>query len=108
MGKGRILCVEYDRDFCELLTIALPEFEVVNAPTKADAIEKAKQGGFGLIFRETWLPDGTGEETCQRIRIFDTKTPILFITASRNFSETAARALAAQGMLQKTSPDFVN
>ena len=109
MGKNkkRILCVEDDKDFCELLTLALPEFEVVNAGTIAKAVEKVREGNFSIIFLEYFLPDGTGEEACRQIRAFDPATPILFITESRSFSENFAVGLGAQGVVKKASRTFV-
>ena len=109
MGKDRkrILCVEDDADTCELLTILLPDYELVNASTKSQAIEKARDGNFSLIFMDQTLPDGTGEETCRLIRTFDQITPILFLTGWRHFTEARARAIGAQGAIKKTSPTFI-
>jgi len=45
-------------------------------------------------------------EACRLIRGFDLKVPILFITASRAFTETHARSIGAQGTLRKMSPNF--
>jgi CheY-like chemotaxis protein len=104
----RILCVEDDKDFCELLTLALPDFEFVNAATISDAVEKAREGGFSMIFLEYFLPDGTGEEACRRIRAFDKTTPVLLITESRSFNQNLAVRLGAQGALKKSSPTFID
>ena len=104
----RILCVEDDKDFCELLTLALPEFDFVNAATVLEAVEKAREGDFSLIFMESLLPDGSGEEACRQIRVFDKTTPILFITQSRFLSETHSRSIGAQGSLRKGSPTFID
>src|SRR6476659_9010722 len=106
--KGRILCVEDDKDFCELLTLALPDFEFVNAENIFEAVEKAREGNFSMIFLESILPDGSGEEACRQIRVFDKTTPILFITESRFFSETSARTAGAQGVLKKGNPTFLD
>ena len=106
--KKRILCVEDDKDFCELLTLALPEFEFVNAATVLDALKKASDGDFSLIFLENLVTEGSGEETCRLIRGFDKTTPILFITKSRFLSETHSRSIGAQGSLRKGSPTFID
>jgi len=106
--KKKILCVEDDKDFCELLTLALPEFDFVNAATVLEAVEKAREGNFSLIFMESLLPDGSGEEACRQIRVFDRTTPILFITESRFVSETFSRSIGAQGSLRKGSPTFID
>jgi DNA-binding response OmpR family regulator len=108
MGKSirSILCIEDDPDFCSLLTRLLPEFEVVSVDTKSAGMRRALNDKFSLIFLDRWLPDGTGDEVCRQIRSFDKRTPILFITAAQELSETYARSIGAQGVLKKASPTF--
>jgi CheY-like chemotaxis protein len=110
MGRGRekILCVEDEPDTCDMLQVLLPDFELISASTKAEAVEKAREGNFALIFMDYLLPDGTGEEACRVIRYFDQKTPILFITGSTTFTETKARSIGAQGTLKKASATFID
>ena len=109
MGKvvSKILCVEDEPDARKMIQVLLPEFEIVSASTKAEALELAEKQKFVLIFMDYVLPDGTGEEACRQIRYFDQKTPILFITGSSTFTETRARSIGAQGSLRKASPTFV-
>jgi len=109
MGDQKsILCVEDDSDACELAASVLKEFEVITAASKADAVEKVKLRNYSLILVDYFLPDGTGEEFTKHVRIFDKRTPILFVTGSADFSETQARTIGAQGTLKKGRPDFVN
>lgn len=110
MGKKtrRLLCVEDHRETCELITRVLHDFEVISVTTKADAIERAKTGRFDLMVVDYYLPDGTGEELCKHVRVFDTRTPILFITASDDFSETRSRTIGGQGMIKKGRDNFVS
>ena len=105
--KDRILCVEDEPDTCRMLQVLLPDFELISAATKAEAVELARQGQFKLIFMDYWLADGTGEEACRLIRYFDQKTPILFVTGSSTFTETKARSIGAQGTLRKASATFI-
>jgi DNA-binding response OmpR family regulator len=107
-NRKRILFVEDDQDTCRLLASFLTDFEIVSVATKAEGIEKAREGGFALIFMDYYLPDGTGEEACRLIRYFDQLTPVLFITASQTFTETKARSIGAQGTLRKASPTFLD
>ena len=104
----RLLCVEDHRETCELITRVLKDFEVISVTTKAAAIENAKMGSFDLIVVDYYLPDGTGEELCKHVRIFDQRTPILFITGSDDFSETRSRTIGAQGMIKKGRANFVS
>lgn len=106
--KLKILCVEDDQDACSMFQALLPDFELISATTKAEALEKARGQRYALILMDYRLPDGTGEETCRLIRVFDQKTPILFITAVTAFTETRARSIGAQGSLKKASPTFID
>jgi len=108
MKTKRMLCVEDQKETCELITSVLRDFDVISVATKADAVESCKKGSFDLIILDYYLPDGTGEELCKYIRIFDKRTPILFITGSEDFSETRSRLIGAQGMLKKGRPTFVS
>jgi CheY-like chemotaxis protein len=106
--REKILCVEDDPDVCPMLQTLLPEFELTSVATKAEAVQKAREEKFSLIFMDYRLPDGTGEEACRLIRYFDHKTPILFITGISSFTETKARSIGAQGTLKKASPTFID
>ena len=44
----------------------------------ARGVELAQQQAFDLYLIDSRLPDGTGVEVCNKIRAFDTHTPILF------------------------------
>jgi CheY-like chemotaxis protein len=105
--RGKILCVEDEPDTCRMLQVLLPEFELISASTKAEAVQMAREEQFALIFMDYRLPDGTGEEACRLIRYFDHKTPILFITGVSTFTETKARSIGAQGTLKKASATFI-
>jgi CheY-like chemotaxis protein len=109
MGKEkrpRILCVEDEPETCGMLQVLLPEFEIISAATKGEAVEKVMEDEFSLILMDYYLPDGTGEEACQLIRRFDQRTPILFVTGSSTFTSTDAVSIGAQGVLKKASPTF--
>ena len=106
--RKKILCVEDDPDVCPMLQKLLPDFELISASTKSEALEKAREGKYAVIFMDYRLPDGTGEEACRLIRYFDQITPILFITGVSAFTETKARSIGAQGTLRKASPTFID
>jgi DNA-binding response OmpR family regulator len=110
MGKKtrRLLCVEDHRETCELITRVLKDFEVTSVTTKAAALESARTNRFDLIVVDYYLPDGTGEELCKHVRVFDQRTPILFITGSDDFSETRSRTIGGQGMIKKGRENFVS
>jgi two-component system, OmpR family, response regulator len=102
--KGRILCVDDDRDTCEMITVLLGQsgYEVQHALSVAEGLRKAQQGGFDLILLDWNFADGTGIELCRQIRAFDSGTPILFYTGEIDDSAIhAAFSSGAQGYLIK-------
>jgi DNA-binding response OmpR family regulator len=80
----KILCVEDDKDSCELLDFILSGegFEVVSCSTSQEGLHLAKQGGFSAIVLDYCLPEVSGLEICREIRTYDKQTPIIFYTAS--------------------------
>jgi CheY-like chemotaxis protein len=106
--REKILCVEDDPDVCPMIQALLPEFHLISAATKAEAVQKAREQQFAVIFMDYRLPDGTGEDACRIIRRFDQITPILFITGVNAFTETKARSIGAQGTLKKASATFID
>jgi CheY-like chemotaxis protein len=106
--RPKILCVEDEPETCKMIQVLLPDFEIISAGTKLEAIQKVMREDFSLIFMDYFLPDGTGEEACHHIRHFDQRTPILFITGSPTFTATKAVAIGAQGVLKKASPNFID
>ena len=107
MEKKKILYVEDNKDTYEMTRILLSDYDLTYAKTKAEGISLVRDGGFDLILIDYWLSDGTGDEACKVIRGFDHKTPILFVTASKAFTETHSRSIGAQGTLKKMSPNFI-
>lgn len=102
----RVLYVEDHDDTRELVTLLLNQrsFEVVTGSTIASGIALATAQEFDLYLLDSWLPDGSGLDLCQRIREFDKTTPILFFSAAAYASdhETALRC-GAQAYLTKPS-----
>jgi CheY-like chemotaxis protein len=109
MGSGgrRILCIDDEPSTCEMFQVVLPEYELVSAICMVEGIKLAHDDRFSLIFLDYYLPDGTGDEVCCTIRKFDRRTPILFVTGSRSFTEQMARSIGAQGTVKKASPTFI-
>lgn len=68
------------------------------------AITKAKEENYDLILMDLHMPDIDGFETTKRIRMYDTETPIIAMTADA-FKETRDQALDA-GMNDFVSKPF--
>lgn len=77
-GRKRILCVEDDLDSCDMLRVLLHEYEVVTANTVGEGLKMAKAERFDLYLLDSRYPDGSGVELCRQLRLFDTRTPVVF------------------------------
>jgi len=82
--QRHILYIEDHEDTRELVSLLLEEsnYRVTTACSVKDALNLAREGGFDLYIIDSWLPDGTGIEFCQRLREFDPRTPIMFLSAA--------------------------
>jgi DNA-binding response OmpR family regulator len=103
-SKGRILCTEDDSDTRELIVLVLDSqgFAVTCAESADQAIELARTRGFDLYLVDNRMPDLSGTELTEKLRDFDTFTPILFYSAAAyQTDKDAARLAGAQGYLVK-------
>lgn len=102
----RVLYIEDHEDTRELVTLLLTQrsYEVVSGSTIESGIALAVAQNFDLYLLDSWLPDGSGLELCQRIRQFDKETPILFYSAAAYASDhDKALKCGAQAYLIKPS-----
>jgi two-component system phosphate regulon response regulator PhoB len=100
----RILCTEDDADTRELITMVLnrKQCEVVTTETPALAIELARASHFDLYLLDNWMPRMSGSELCEKLRLFDPETPVLFYSgAAFPKDKEEAYASGAQGYLVK-------
>ena len=79
----RILVVEDEESILDGIRINLElcDYEVVTAVTGLEAIKKFNEQRFNLVVLDIMLPEVNGLEVCEKIRLTDTETPILFLTA---------------------------
>lgn len=100
----RILCTEDDGDTRDLITIVFSHYdcEVVTSESPAQAIELARAERFDLYLLDNWMPHISGNELCEKLRLFDTETPILFYSGAAYPKDIAeGYASGAQGYLVK-------
>jgi two-component system, OmpR family, alkaline phosphatase synthesis response regulator PhoP len=100
----RILFIEDHEDTRELITLVLEHegYVVTTEITLAGALKTAATNEFDLYVLDTCLPDGSGFELCERIRMFDSATPILFYSgAAYDGDKLEAIRAGAQGYLVK-------
>ncbi|HET8782069.1 MAG TPA: response regulator [Pyrinomonadaceae bacterium] len=106
LQNPRVLYIEDHEDTRELVTLLLSQknFEVVTGATIESGVALATTEKFDLYLLDSWLPDGSGLDLCQRIRQFDKTTPILFYSAAAYASDhELAMQCGAQGYLIKPS-----
>ena len=106
-SRRRVLCVEDDRDTCEVLKFVMTDFEFVAVSTISDAEEKMAEGDFDLYVLDNWLPDGNGVELCERIRASGSRSPIVFTSAigQRQDIDVAMSAGADRYLVKPYEPE---
>ena len=88
---NRILLVEDDRAIARNLVLLLRAegFEVVHAPTRAQALDQTARGAFDLALVDISLPDGNGFSLLTEMREKQ-DVPVIFLTASGDEYSTVA------------------
>jgi DNA-binding response OmpR family regulator len=108
LQSPRVLYIEDHEDTRELVTLLLSQksYEVVTGATIESGIALAAAQKFDLYLLDSWLPDGSGLELCQKIREFDQNTPIVFYSAAAYASdrELALQCGAQAYMIKPSQP----
>lgn len=87
----KILMVDDDDDLREALSeqlVMTEDFDVFEARTGAEGMEKAKLGHYDLVILDVGLPDTDGRELCRRMRKSGVKCPILMLTGHDSDADT--------------------
>jgi DNA-binding response OmpR family regulator len=86
----RILIVEDEAGIIQFLQQGLEEegYQITSASDGLKGFELIQKENFDLILLDWMLPKMTGLELCKAIRLKDTTTPILFLTAKDTIQET--------------------
>lgn len=102
-----MLCVEDDRDTCEVLKFVMTDFEFVAVTTISAAEQKIAEGQFDLYVLDNWLPDGNGVDLCERIRASGSRAPIIFTSAigQRQDVDVAMNAGADRYLVKPYEPE---
>jgi len=101
------LCVEDDRDTCEVLKLVLTDFDFTSVSTISAAEGKIAEGDFDLYVLDNWLPDGHGVDLCEKIRASGSLSPIIFTSAigQRQDIDISMRAGAAHLLVKPYEPE---
>jgi DNA-binding response OmpR family regulator len=103
----RILFVDDHEDtrFMVKLWLGNSNYEVATAESIASGLELAQSEPFDLYLLDTRLPDGSGKELCEKIREFDSTTPIIFYSGETPEQLHSAMKCGAQDWVMKPELD---
>ena len=91
MPKRKVLIVDDDLDFCDMLAEQLrtnDEFVTEGAGTGAAAVARTGIDHFDIILLDIGLPDMDGREVCRTLRHGGVKSPILMLTGADTDADT--------------------
>jgi OmpR-family two-component system manganese-sensing response regulator len=103
----RILCVEDDRDTCEVLRFVMTDYDFTTVSSVAAAEELIRSQKFDIYVLDNWLPDGSGVDLCEKIRQLGSTSPIVFTSAvgQRHDIELAMNAGADRYLVKPYEPE---
>jgi len=98
MENSRILVVEDEPSLQELivLNLEMEGYIVVSVNNGKDALKKALNERWDLIILDVMLPEISGFDICEKIRLENSIVPILFLTA-KNTSQDRVNGLKIGG-----------
>lgn len=102
---ANVLLIDDDRSVCEMVNHALQkaELQTISAMTAADGLNLLEAEGPEVVLLDIMLPGTSGLDVFQKIRDFDRKLPIIFITSGTD-SATAIKAMQLGGYDYVTKP----
>jgi DNA-binding response OmpR family regulator len=105
--RPRVLYVDNHADSGEMMTelLSFQNIETRVAATASQALALIKAECFDLYILEAWLPDLDGFELCQRMRVADPKTPVLFFSGAA-YEADKKRGLEAGAEGYVSKPDI--
>lgn len=106
MGKKKILVVDDEPDFLEVITTRLEayDYDVTTASNGDEALDKIKNNKPDVILLDILMPGSDGLDVLKKIRKIDNKIPIYMITAfSTDERFRMANKLGASGFIVKTN-----
>jgi DNA-binding response OmpR family regulator len=87
----KILLVDDDDDLREALSeqlVMTEDFDVFEAGSGVQAMERVKEGLYDLVILDVGLPDTDGRELCRLMRKQGVKCPILMLTGHDSDADT--------------------
>ncbi len=86
--KLKILCIEDDKDTCELITFVFKQacYEVKTC-SQLDCLELIHKEKFSAIILDNHFIEKSGVDICQELRSFDQATPVVFFSGEARETE---------------------
>jgi len=86
----RVLLAEDEKSLRDgiRLNLELEGYEVEEAVNGSEALRKFENQRFNLVILDVMMPELNGFEVCEKIRLTDNETPILFLTAKDTSQDT--------------------
>ena len=104
--RKRVLCVEDNADECDLVREILSSYDVVCAPTMAEANVRLAEERFDLVIIDEHLTDGSGMELSRHINEVSDAPRVIMITGDPYITELEVRAAGAEALLGKGSNEY--
>jgi DNA-binding response OmpR family regulator len=85
----RILCVEDDKDTCDLIKLILNQegYIVLTAENMEKALSVIQNERISLCILDKKLPDGNGTDLCRKIKEFDETIAVVFYSGAARTSD---------------------
>jgi two-component sensor histidine kinase len=110
-GSRRVLYIDDDAALARLVTRDLRrhDYEVVTAPSGAEGVRLAAEGGFDVICLDHYMPGQDGLETIALLRALPELPPIVYVTGSEEgrVAVAALRAGAADYVIKEVGEEFL-
>jgi two-component system OmpR family response regulator len=107
-ARKRVLVVDDEPGIVNILRIKLKlhGYEVLTTTRGIEAVELARSRQPDIMLLDIIMPDITGFEVLERVRIFST-VPVIVFTARREMAEKALRGGAAAFIAKPFNPDQI-
>src|ERR1700687_4827021 len=106
-----LLYIDDDEALARLVDRGLTRrgFKVVHAASGRDGLDRLRQGGIDVVALDQYMPGLDGLETLERIMAIANAPPVVFVTASQDYSiaVTALKAGAADYLVKDVQGDFI-
>jgi DNA-binding response OmpR family regulator len=105
--KVRILCVEDNKDECELIREILNDHDVICVETITGARRLLDNNRFDLAIIDEHLPDGSGMSLCRQLTAEKGTTPCIIVSGDTFITLNEAKEAGAGALLLKSMVNYV-